>query len=120
VILFMTEIVVSDFSAAVRWYRDVLGWSPQLLDEPRGFALFHRPGPADGGRLGLKAGTPVPGGVRLNFEVSDLAAGLARLAALGVSPVGPVKVSDEGYRSAAFRDPDGYAVVLFEWVKSPT
>lgn len=118
--LFMTVLVVSDFPAALRWYRDVLGLSHQLLDEAGGFALLQGHDPSVGGRLGLKAGTPVPGGVRLNFEVPDLHAELARLAAIGVVPGGSVTVSDEGYRSAAFRDPDGYAVVLFEWSKRPT
>jgi catechol 2,3-dioxygenase-like lactoylglutathione lyase family enzyme len=70
-------------------------------------------------RLALKRGTPpATGGVRLHFLVADLTAELSRLAALGIHPESDLKTSPEGYRRAAFRDPDGYAVTLFEWVTS--
>ncbi|MBX9624276.1 MAG: VOC family protein [Gemmataceae bacterium] len=111
--LFMTELAVSDFAASVVWYRDRLGLRVILLDVANGFALLQ--GDA-GGRLALKAGTPAPGGVTLHFEVADLAAELARLGPSGV----PVRDSPEGYREAFVRDPDGYAVGLFEWVSMKT
>lgn len=111
----MTELVVSDLAAALRWYRDALGLAVERLDAAGGFALLS---PPSGGRLSLKVGVSVPGGARLHFEVANLVAELARLAALGVQSDGQVKASDEGYRRAILRDPDGYAVVLFEWVKS--
>lgn len=113
--LFMTELAVADFAAAVAWYRDRLGLRVEVLDESRRFALLTAPG---GGRLALKAGEPTPGGVTVHFHVADLAAELARLAAVGVSPVSPVREDVEGYRRAVLADPDGYRVVLFEWVRS--
>jgi catechol 2,3-dioxygenase-like lactoylglutathione lyase family enzyme len=108
--LYMTELVVSDFAAAVAWYRDRLGLRLLLLDGPNRFALLQG---ADSGRLALKAGVPRPGGVALHFEVADLAAELARLGAADLV----VKESAEGYREAFLTDPDGYAVGLFEWTR---
>lgn len=105
---FMTELAVADLAAALGWYRDRLRLPVTLLDEPNRFALL-------AGRLALKEGTPSPGGVILHFRVDDLDAELARLAAAGVVPDGPVKASAEGYRRAFVRDPDGYRVGLFAW-----
>jgi catechol 2,3-dioxygenase-like lactoylglutathione lyase family enzyme len=107
-VLFMTELAVADLAASVGWYRDRLGLRVLLLDAANGFALLQGDG---GGRLALKAGTPAPGGVTLHLEVPDLAAELGRL---GLADT-PVKDSPEGYREAFVRDPDGYAVGLFEW-----
>ena len=105
----MTELVVADLPAAVAWYRDRLGFGVERLDAANGFALLQGTG---GGRLALKQGAPGPAGVRLHVEVPDLAAALARAGAAA----GPTQASPEGYRRAVVRDPDGYAVTLFEWV----
>ncbi|KAB8314775.1 VOC family protein [Tolypothrix campylonemoides VB511288] len=117
--LYMVELTVADMARSVGWYRDVLGWSITRQDERNGFTLLS--GKAASGfadtRLALKRGTPPDdSGFRLHFLVPDLSAELARLVALGIHPESPVKTSDEGYRRAAFRDPDGHAVTLFEWV----
>ena len=112
--LYMVELTVSDLTRSVAWYRDCLGMVLTRLDDPNGFALLEA---STGGRVALKQGTPpLVGGVRLHFVVPDLTAELDRLAALGVYPESDLKTSDEGYRRAAFRDPDGYAVTLFEWL----
>ncbi|MBX9580636.1 MAG: VOC family protein [Gemmataceae bacterium] len=108
--LCMTELAVADLAAALAWYQDRLGLRVLLLDAANGFALLQGDG---GGRLALKAGAPAPGGVTLHFEVADLAAELGRLGSADV----PVKDSPEGYREAFVRDPDGYAVGLFEWTR---
>lgn len=105
----MTELAVGDFAASVSWYRDRFGLRVVLLDAANQFALLQG---GDGGRLALKVGTPAPGGVTLHFEVADLTAELARLGAAETS----VRESPEGYREAFLRDPDGYAVGLFEWL----
>lgn len=109
--LFMTELAVGDFAAAVAWYRDALALTPTLIDEAGRFALFGTPG----GRLALKAGGG-GGGATLHFRVEDLDAELARLAGSSVRPDGPPTVSAEGYREAFVRDPDGHRVGLFEFV----
>lgn len=108
----MAELAVSDFAASLAWYGDRLGLRVVLLDGPNRFALLQGQG-VDGCRLALKAGSPRPGGVALHFEVADLPAELARLGVPGAD----VEHSPEGYRLARLRDPDGYAVGLFEWAK---
>lgn len=112
--LFMVEPTVGDLSASVAWYAAALGLKLALMDEANGFALLD----GHAGRISLKRGTARPGGVRLHFEVEDLDAELTRLEALGVRPVSDIKMSAEGYRRALLRDPDGYEIALFEWVKS--
>jgi catechol 2,3-dioxygenase-like lactoylglutathione lyase family enzyme len=109
--LSFTELAVADWSAAVAWYRDVLGLEVVLQFEADRFALLR----AGGARLALKAGQPEPGTVRLVFEVDDLTAELDRLARLHVLPEGPVKTSPEGYWRALLCDPDGHQLTLFQW-----
>jgi catechol 2,3-dioxygenase-like lactoylglutathione lyase family enzyme len=140
--LFMVELTVADFAHSVAWYRDALGLTVELVDESNGFAMLvpgassrskpeedHQAHPLqrvgfaqeNSGRVALKRGTPSPTTTRLHFLVPDLTAELARLAALDVHPDSDPKTSDEGYRRATFRDLDGYAVSLFEWItSSPT
>jgi catechol 2,3-dioxygenase-like lactoylglutathione lyase family enzyme len=106
--LFMTEIRVRDLAVSLAWYRDVLGLTVTLLDAANGFALLD----AAGGRLALKQGE-AGAGVTLHFEVADLDAALT---SRGLVPE-EVVTSAEGYREAFVRDPDGYRVGVFEWVR---
>jgi catechol 2,3-dioxygenase-like lactoylglutathione lyase family enzyme len=110
--LYLVELAVADWAASLVWYRDRLGLAVELLDEPNRFAVLG----GRGGRIALKPGTPVPGGVKLVFYSPDLAAELVRLAAAGLVPSRPVQASAEGYRSVRLTDPDGYVVEVFEWV----
>lgn len=105
--LYMTELAVSDFPRAVGWYSRLLQMPPAQVDEPNGFALFE----VCGGRVALRVRTPAGRGMVL-FEVEDLAEELRRLTADA-----EVKLSAEGYRRAKLLDPDGNAVVLFEWAE---
>src|SRR5262245_10604331 len=109
--LYMVELTVADWPAAVAWYRDGLGLRVLLRVEADHFALLG----AGPGRVALKQGTPQPGTVQLTFEVDDLDAELARLAARGVRPERPAEKNPEGYRRAVLRDPDGYRICLFDW-----
>jgi len=109
--LYMVELIVSDWPAAVAWYRDLLGLSPALSDGVKQFALFE----VGGGRLALKAGAPQPGNGQLAFEVEELPGLLQRLAEQHVVSEGPIQDSPEGYRRAVIRDPDGHRLCLFEW-----
>lgn len=111
--LYMVELMVADVARSISWYRDVCGGVVELTDGPNGFTLLK----LDGGRVALKQGTPPEvGGVRFHFLVADLNAELTRLAELGVHPESDLKTSTEGYRRAVIRDPDSYAISLFEWV----
>lgn len=109
--LYLVELTVADWPAAVAWYQDTLGLEVALIDEVHQFALMR----AGSGRVALKAGRPEPGTVLLTLEVDDLCAEIERLAALGLAPTAPLKVSPEGYRRAIVRDPDGYRICLFDW-----
>ncbi len=112
--LFMVELLVADLNASLCWYRDVLGLPVEILDEANQFALLGRAA----GRIALKQGVAEPGGVIIHFEIPNLQAEVERLAKCGALPSGSLKQSTEGYRRARFHDPDGYAIVLFEWVRS--
>jgi predicted enzyme related to lactoylglutathione lyase len=111
--LYLVELSVSDWPAAVAWYTGVLGLQLIHTDETNRFALLLA-GPV---RLALKAGTPAGGCVLLAFEVPDIERAVQILAERGAQPEGPIKDSPEGYRRAIFRDPDGYRVSLFDWRK---
>ena len=111
--LFLVELTVADWPAAVAWYRDRLGLTVQLMDEPNRYALLAA-GPA---RVALKEGSPTPGITTMTFLVGNLDAEIERLGRLGVVLTRPLRTSAEGYRSARFADPDGHPVELFEWVR---
>lgn len=107
--LFMVELAVADVAAARAWYESALGLTASHTDPATGFVLL-----SDGrhGRVALKPGAPVPGGVTLHFEVPDVG---ALLAGGRVVPDGPEVVSREGYCEVFVRDPAGYRVGLFSW-----
>ncbi len=109
--LYMVELTVADWPAAVAWYRDTLGLEVQLLDEAHRFALLK----AGSARVALKEGQPEPGSVLLTFEVADLPTVLERLIAPGVEVESPITDSAEGYRRAIIRDREGYRLCLFAW-----
>jgi len=111
--LFLIELTVADFQASVTWYRDVLVLPLLLRKDAEHFAMFE----AGSTRLALKGGTPQPGSVLLTFEVKDLAGQVEQLRARGAIIEGTIKVSPEGYRRVRLRDPDGYALSLFEWLR---
>jgi predicted enzyme related to lactoylglutathione lyase len=115
--LYLIELTVRDWLASLSWYRDRLGLTVLLTDEPNQFALLAA-GPA---RIAIKSGLPVPGSATIIFLVSNLDGEVCRLAGQGVTPLGPIRSSPEGYRVAQFHDPDGYRLDLFEWFEpNPT
>jgi predicted enzyme related to lactoylglutathione lyase len=115
--LYMVELAVWNWGAAVVWYQEVLGLELLLRADADGFALLR----AGGGRIALKQARSnrVERGTDLEpllvFAVEDLAAILARLACHGVAPQSPAKVSPEGYRRAIIQDPEGHQLCLFQW-----
>ncbi len=103
---FMTEVRVADRERSVAWYRESLGLRVVLEDAAGGFALLEatrrRAGGAQGGS-GRGAGR---GAVRLVFEVADLDAMMATLAARGIGFEGPV-ASAEGTARSSWRTRTG-------------
>jgi catechol 2,3-dioxygenase-like lactoylglutathione lyase family enzyme len=114
--LFMTVIRVAHWQATVRWYIDVLGLAPLLLDAAHQFALLS----AGGGRLGLQGVeeshlASSRGRVRLVFRVSDLDGERRRLIDSGVAVGEPIENRDEGFQEIRFQDPEGYSLRFFAW-----
>lgn len=124
--LYMIELPVRDLSASLAWYRDYLGLTVERIDPERPFALLRSAG---GSWLALKQyeSPMLPGSghdrsstvlqsIRVHFHVNDLEQTLAQLEVSDPE----WKISPEGYRRALLTDPDGYSVVLFEWLQPGT
>ena len=114
--LFMTVIRVARWQTTVRWYINVLGLAPLLLDSVHEFALLS----AGGGRVGLQGVketqlAPARGRGRLVFQVADLDRERQRLIDHGVAVDEPIENHDEGYREIRFQDPEGYSLRFFAW-----
>jgi predicted enzyme related to lactoylglutathione lyase len=112
--LFMTELLVADWPAQVQWYAETLGLRLSLRDEAGGFALFT----GSHGRLALRRGPvsdPSHGKIRLVFQVADVEAECARLAARGVAMSVPRDHPREAYREVRLTDPEGTSITLFCW-----
>ena len=97
----------------VEWYRGVLGLRVLLRVIDDEYALIE----AGDTRLAI-LGRPSPGEASprwsLGFEVGDLDALRARLAASGAAIDAPGKHS-EGFREIVVADPDGNRLRLFSW-----
>ncbi len=118
--LFLTEIKVTDWPRAVRWYVEILGLRVVLSDPGSRYALLA----AGSGRLALKGdddGAEINReAVRLVFQVEDAEAERARLAELGVA-VGPLRlIPRESYREIRLADPEGTPITLFSWFENST
>jgi lactoylglutathione lyase len=117
-------LTVTDFAAAVRFYRDVLGL-PELeaWDGPDGRGVV-----LDGGRATIEllspeqaelvdrieAGRRVAAPVRLALHVEDSAGTAARLVEHGAEQVNDPVVTPWGHRNARVAGPEGMQLTLFE------
>lgn len=112
----IVSIRVRDWQGAVVWYRDKLGLVPAALhDDP--WCLMTLPeGDAaialDGTNPVLPAGNCIP-----SIQTEDLAGTIRILKGRGVELVRELE-SDEGYRMATIRDPEGNPINLYEYVGS--
>ena len=100
---------VGDIARARDWYSKVVG-HPPYFDQPFyvGFAV-------GGFELGLLPdATPGEDGARPLWGVTDAAAELARLLALGATLVEPVTDVGDGIKVAAVRDPFGNRFGIIE------
>lgn len=120
----------ADAERLAAFYRDVLGLPEafRMLREDGSTGIIYldagpecflevlaggRAGGGDGG-----GGAPRAGLAHLCLAVADLAAELARLAALGVRPVRPPIRGGDGNRQAWLADPEGNQVELMELAPS--
>jgi catechol 2,3-dioxygenase-like lactoylglutathione lyase family enzyme len=113
--LFLTEIRVTDWPRAVRWYVEILGLRMVLSDPVSRYALLA----AGSGRLALKGDDDISDikreTVRLVFQVEDAEVERARLVELGVE-VGPLRlIPRESYREIRLADPEGTPITFFSW-----
>lgn len=115
--------LVDDVDEAVAFYRDHLGFEVQLHPGP-GFAalvrddlrlLLNATGGAGGASQAMPVGqVPAPGGWnRIQLEVGDLPATVAKLRASGVPFRNEIVVGNGG-RQILAEDPSGNLVELFE------
>jgi catechol 2,3-dioxygenase-like lactoylglutathione lyase family enzyme len=116
---YMVEIRVKDLERSCQWYQDIVGMREVMRDPKERFVLLGPAGQKGGTRLALKEADPssfARESLMLAFEVQDVPGWLDRLRQQGIESESGLKISDEGYQRIKLRDPDGYAVQLFEWV----
>lgn len=126
------RVLVSDFDASWKFYRDVVGLKPALGhgEGPYGefltghgaaIALFDRAAMSEA--IGRRVKSPPAktlGGVTVVFEVADVDATAARLEAQGIALVqGPTNRAAWGLRTIHFLDPDGNLIEVFTRLPSP-
>ena len=116
-------LTVSDFPAAVAFYRDALGleqiadWSTEdgrvvVLDAGRATLELFDDSQAEIVDM-IEAGRRVSGTVRLALEVPDSDATARRLVAAGATEVAPPVMTPWGDRNARIQAPDGMQLTLF-------
>ncbi len=118
------RLLVKDFKACFRFYRDTLGFTPVWGDESGGYAdfstgsvaiaMFDRTAMADAigkGHLPLEA--PCKDTAALIFEVPDVDGATHELKRTGCQfETEPADQSGWGVRTAHFRDPDGNLIEI--------
>jgi lactoylglutathione lyase len=113
------RLLVEDFPAAFRFYREVLGVEPSFGDENAGYASFDTgAGTVAIFRRDEQAGVvelrPPGDGTLLVLEVEDAAALAERWREHVVA--GPTERRDWGGRVVHLRDPGGNLIELFEGI----
>jgi len=118
-----TRLLVRDFAACFRFYRDVVGLEPAFGTEEDTYADFRTGATGislfDAAEMGAAVGAPAPpaepgaDACCLVFGVDDVdAAWTAMTAAGGHAVAGPTDHPDWGIRTAHLRDPDGLLLEL--------
>lgn len=117
------RLLVTDFPACFRFYRDVMGFAPILGKEDEAYAefkagdvilaLFPRQMMAEVVGTTDRADTPVPDHLCLCISVDDVDAFYGEVQATGAEMVtAPTDRPDWGIRTAHFRDPAGNLVEI--------
>ncbi len=99
---------VTDYAAAVAFYR-ALGLT-QIVDAPPRYARFETP---TGETLSIHAEAAVGTTTIVYFEVDDVDAAVAAMAARGITAVSPPADQPWLWREARLADPDGNAICLY-------
>jgi len=112
-------LAVSDVATAAAWYESTLGLSLATLIPEFGWAQLATA--VAGVQVGLSEvhGTPGESGALLNLGVDDIDEARARLEAQGVVFEGPTRTITGIVRLAAFSDPDGNRLMLYETLDRP-
>lgn len=105
---FIARVRPDQLDAAKAWYTAFAG-VPPYFDRP-----FYVGFNVGGFELGLQPGEPGPGGVVAYWGTDDIAAEVARVAALGAAVVEPVADVGDGIRVATVADPFGNRVGLIQ------
>lgn len=111
--LYAVELRTARWTDMVAWYRDVLGLRMLVRSADDGYALLAA-GDVRVAVLSRPAAAGPSDRWSLAFEVTDLEAAAARLAAAAAAPSRP-QTHDEGYREFTVADPDGNRIRLFAW-----
>jgi len=122
--LFGFRLLVSDFSASVNFWRDIMGLTMSYGDEAIGYAYFDTGGAAlelfrrddHAAALGEVTPTPKPSGHSgvITFKVDDVDTTYAELVKRGATSVTNPKDRPEWYaRTAHLSDPDGYLIEIY-------
>jgi catechol 2,3-dioxygenase-like lactoylglutathione lyase family enzyme len=123
--LTQVRLIVSDFKACFRFYRDVLGLKPQFDDDSGPYAKFSPDeGPAAialHDRASLAEAVPglaAAAGDRalVVLKVDDVDRYTASLAERGVTLLAEPSVMWERLRVAYLRDPEGNLIELQQWL----
>lgn len=123
------RLLVGDYSACFRFYRDVLGLEPTFGDETSGYAdfrtgdislaLFDRGEMLEAIQIAPSTTSEGQDRVALIFQAGRVDEAVAELEGKGVQFVTrPTDRPDWGIRVAHFRDPDGTLLEIFAPLQS--
>jgi catechol 2,3-dioxygenase-like lactoylglutathione lyase family enzyme len=118
----MVAMYVHDWSSALEWYQDKLGFSPAYVEDDHRFAVLGLPG---GGAVLHLVGDDtrdLRGRNRCapNVAVDDFDGTLAELRNRGVSVIEVVDDLDDGYRLARLADPEGNELNIYTMTAAPS
>jgi catechol 2,3-dioxygenase-like lactoylglutathione lyase family enzyme len=102
---------VAELERALRFYRDVLGFTVSFTNgDPASFAIIHQ----GGAQLHLVVQPGKAGSSHAHMMVDDLDAVHERLVAAGATVRQPPKVQEWGLRDIVIADPDGNTFEIAE------